>query len=255
MWPFKNKTKPGAAEYTLPKGWHELSRAQFIDVAHIVCKGELQRVAWTKIIWILSGLKPKDFIRIEEAEHLKHIPELQWVTKFEFTGNESMLPFIMHRFQLCAGPQQGLRNFSFDQFVCAYQQLQAHHKEKDDASLNRLMSILYNRKEFLFEQMEENYLRFATLERNIKNAAYINFLALVNGFAKLYPLSHGSKGVNLLQSALNPWDKLGDELAGDKFGLRANVGITNVHYIFIHLENNEEKRIQHEFNKKKHGNG
>lgn len=247
-WPFKKKEQSPTG-YTLPKCWEELSRAQFIDVAQILCKGHFEDAGWLKIIWVLSGLPVKIFIKAEDSEHLKRKSELEWIKKIEFS--KSFLPELGIGRKIYKGPADDLVNLCFEQYAWADIYAHEYHEKKDFDSVCKLLAALYCEKKFLRTQFNKNIMRMAALPQNIKNAAFVNFLGLQAAFRKRYPLSHAHKEEkSFIENKLNPWDVMVDEITGPKFGTHQDVLAKELDWVFIHFENNEVKRQKMEFENK-----
>jgi hypothetical protein len=229
--------------------WETLNTADFIDVAHVLLSKLDDFSGKTKLMFILSGLSDKEFIQIHPNKLVKHFNELDFLQTIIF--EKSFLPTLDIRTRTYQGPKDRLDNFNYDQFVLAdiyFFQLQ---QEWSNEKLDAFISILYppTRKAFEKENCEQFFHHWEAVPEKIKRAAFLNFFGLRAFFKELYPLAF-AEGGGESSSALHPYDRLADELAGPKFGTKKEVGKNNVHDIFIHIQNLEEKRLEAEANKK-----
>lgn len=228
--------------------WETLSATDFIDVAHVLLSKLDDFSGKTKLMFILSGMSDKEFTQIHPAKLVKHFNELDFLQNITF--EKSFLPSLDIRYKSYDGPKDRLDNFNYDQFVLAdiyFLQLQ---QEWSNEKLDAFISILYppTRKAFEKENCEQYFHHWEIVNEKFKRAAFLNFFGLRSFFKELYPLAFAEGGESSY-SALHPYDKLADELAGPKFGTKKEVGKNNVHDIFIHIQNLEEKRLEAEANK------
>jgi hypothetical protein len=223
----------------LPNSWQDLSQQQFIDIAAILSSGTTDYGGRIKLLWILSGLPAKKFTRIPIEEVESYLPQTEWVK--ELIIERSFFPSIATSiFKKIKGPEDRLQNFTLDQFILTDYYLSAYLTEKSEENLNSLLLNLF----------AEQSGKIKKLPGHIKNALFINFTGMRAFFVQMYPgcfSKEASEGG--IQSALHPWDKMKDDLAGPKFGKVEEVGQQNAHLVFTHLQNNIEKAAKKEVEK------
>jgi hypothetical protein len=226
----------------LPQSWNEITAQQFIRVAAVLASDCDLFAGQVKLLWILSGLKAKKFSKIDTDELPTLIEKIEWCR--DLTIDKCFFPEIKHNGIIFHGPGDGLDDMVLDQFIAADHFFIAYHQDKNPETLNALISVLYLNQEFQEKTFLKTADRFANLDEDLKAAIYINYMGMRNFFIKLYPGPFSSKkGDGEMPTMLDPWSKLKDDLAGDKFGFVSTIGSQSLHLIFKHLQNNAEKAV------------
>jgi hypothetical protein len=224
----------------LPCSWDEISPEQFVDVCSILSKNSDEYCKKIKTVWVLSGESDKKFIQFLPEEIEEHFDKISFISDFKF--KRSFFPL----YKDIIGPKDNMSNLCFDQWVIAEYYYGQWHKTKDEKFADKIISAIYPKSEF-----DVNNIRFYDVHEEwiIKNALLMNYLGLRLMVCSCYPDVFTKVSTFEDTSVLNPYDKLVDDLAGPKFGQRKEVGKNKVHDVFIHLQNNEEKRKQAEIEK------
>jgi hypothetical protein len=224
---------------TLPNQWEQLTKQQFIDVAAILSSGTTDDAGRIKLLWILSGLTAKQFTAIPIEEIESRFPQIEWIK--DMMIEKSFLPYLKKYFLKYKGPEDRMQNITLDQFIFADHFLLAYLSEKKETDLDSLISILYCNG-FNPNHLDKNINRFNHLQKPIKQAVFVNYSGMRQYFIECFPgcfsKEEGQEGI---RTALNPWDKMKDDLCGPKFGKIDEIGNQNIYSIFTHLQNNIEK--------------
>jgi hypothetical protein len=231
----------------LPTGWNEISTEQFIKVARVLSSGEPSFHGKIKLLWILSDLPARKFVKIPIEETSSRFDQINWVT--ELIIEKAFFPHLNWFFKKHNGPKDLLQRLTLNQFIYADLHLSNFLSSKDIKELDLLIACLFNNK-FDPETYETHAKKFQRLHINSKQAILVNFTGMRTAFAQLYPACFNkSEEKGGIPSVLNPWDKLKDELSGPKFGTISEVGSCDLHDIFAHLQHNLEKAAQAEIDK------
>ncbi len=235
-------------KYTLPKSWDEVSPGDFVDLVSILESGVEKEKGLMQMLWIMSGLSDVAFSSIDYQEHVERFDELEWYETLAW--HRSFLPQMEFKRTPYKGPADNLANFNLDQFIMAEHFLKQYTEHKKPEDLNRLVSVLYQTGPFLLEDVEKRYPVFEGLDQHLQNAAYYNYLGLREHkrTSGRYPGVFG-KGGDTVQSTLNAWDVLKDDLAGSKFGPVATVGLSELDLVLVHFQNLAEKADKVKLNK------
>jgi hypothetical protein len=200
----------------LPASWDELSRKQLILVSDMFQKGLFNVTdAVTivdfkvKLIFSMLNLKLKKVKNIS-AEDLFFIGETINFLLEAVMLTKQKLPRIRRYY----GPDEGMKNCTFGEFITAQVKLEAFDKSKDPALLSEMVAILYRPKKafwFIRKHFTSDIdCRVKLVEKNIAKrgrrlsrhnkaelyAVYLFFSGVIGSLPKIFPNVYRKKGDN-----------------------------------------------------------
>lgn len=230
-------------QLNLPKSWEDITPEQFRAVAWISFTSSGPFSDLVKLLFSLVDLNENDFLLSDFEDFEKHSKTLEFLKNVQFA--HQFVPIIRNGSRRFIGYQPAFEDMSYSQWVWAFIYANKYRESKKEEDLDKLISVLHLAAAWNEASHKHLHVNFTQYPKSIKQAVWLCYLGNMQHFKTLYPKSFEEDG-NIPQSSssLNEWDRLTDELAGPKFGTHQQTKATDVHTIFIHLENLREKEQQ-----------
>ncbi len=142
-----NVIEIGNIRRELPSSWNELSRKQLLLVASLFHKGITVVDFKVKLLFAFLGLKKKTFFKISPEDAYFVGETLSFLLK-ETTLTRNTIRYFYIRSRRFWGPEDEMKNCTFEEFVHIQSRLEAYRKDKSDNLLQEITAILFRRRRF-----------------------------------------------------------------------------------------------------------
>jgi hypothetical protein len=253
-------------KYTAPGSFNELSKEQLLHIIALL-HSRLNKISYQmKVLFTLVSFKKKDLKGVN-AEHLYDMLALTDFTLTKINLTKNLLPEIKVNGITLHGPSDRLSNIIFIEFIKAEKYYIDYAKTNNEASLNKLVAILYRPQRIdisatdpkfdgdIRERYNDHFIEsrsavgspLAGVPINIKRAIFFFYQSCRESIVAIFPEifqepEEGSKP----EKGSQGWTDVLINLAGNKFGDMEATAHTRLYTILATLKNNYYQQLKME---------
>jgi hypothetical protein len=138
-------------KFQIPSKWNELSKEQLLKIAHLYTKNLSKEAFDILLISYFTGIKLQNLKNISYA-----LPDMAAMFSFlhnRITITKNLLPELVIKKKTFYGPEDGLLNLSFEQFIIYSENaFQEFAKNQNEEVLDYLVATLYTLKKNVFNE-------------------------------------------------------------------------------------------------------
>ena len=233
----------------LPANWSELTRRQLLAIVPLLFQPTGPVAVQVQLLRLLSRLPIGLWFRLTDFQIADHLRLVRWLTQPSQLIKQ-LLPVLGPWWARLAGPGDWLAGVSVWEFANAEAQLSKWVATQDEATLNRLVAVLYrprrfgwwllrlspaytgdSRQVFNEKRVAARAERVARLPLAQRQAVLLYYLGCRAKLEQAYPhLFSGDEGNG---KDPNPWLTLIGRLPNDKFGDIAQIGLRPLHTVLL----------------------